>query len=98
MRAAIKQSRKGGGDRQQEEEGTKSDKEGSSIPGRSPEVLVSFCHHIPGLEEKDLNFFRLAKDKFGFEVEQLPTVSKNHIFGAKTKIVSVYLYRMWLPE
>lgn len=96
MRAAIKQSKKGGGDRQEEEE-TKSDKEGST-PGRSPEVLVSFCHHIPGLEEKDLNFFRLAKDKFGFEVEQLPTVSKNHIFGAKTKIVSVYLYRMWLPK
>ncbi len=98
MRAAIKQSKKGGRDRQEEDEEIKSDKEASSTPGRSPEVLVSFCHHIPGLEEKDLNFFRLAKDKFGFEVEQLPTVSKNHIFGARTKIVSVYLYRMWLPE
>lgn len=72
--------------KEKEEEGVTSTSTGhEGKDRRRPEVLVSFCHHIPMLEEKDLHFFTLAKEKFGFEVEQLPTVSKNHIFGLKRR-------------
>eukprot|EP00744_Colponema_vietnamica_P012271 GILI01017237.1.p1 GENE.GILI01017237.1~~GILI01017237.1.p1 ORF type:complete len:281 (+),score=29.83 GILI01017237.1:101-943(+) len=52
-------------------------------------ALVSFCHHIPGLEAQDLAFFELAKEA-QFSVEFIETQQQKHVF--RDCSVPVYLY------
>lgn len=43
-------------------------------------ALVTFTHHRPHLIKEDLHFFKLAKKKFGFNVEELGTVKHKPMF------------------
>ena len=58
-------------------------------------VLLTFSHHIPGLEADDLNFFVTARS-FGFEVIEATSVPSAHMWSEKT--VDIYIYRMRLTN
>ena len=42
--------------------------------------LVLFSHHIPNKAEKDLEFFRLAREEFGFQTSQLAKIHTGVMF------------------
>ena len=59
-------------------------------------ALVSFSHHIPGLEERDLDFFSLAQREFGLSSELLESVEFPAIFSPE-KMHRQFLYALRKP-
>mmetsp|Transcript_1112 Transcript_1112/g.1575 ORF Transcript_1112/g.1575 Transcript_1112/m.1575 type:complete len:258 (+) Transcript_1112:124-897(+) len=55
-------------------------------------ALISFSHHIPNCEQKDLHFFEIAESSsFNFKVDQVATDTMQHMFS-EHKTVQQYLY------
>ena len=56
-------------------------------------ALLSFSHHIPGLESADLNFIDLATENFGFEICSSIIRSAPHMWNSE-RIVEIYIYKL----
>lgn len=59
--------------------------------------LVSFAHHVPGCEAKDLGFFDRAAREFGLEVRHVGSASYPHMFKAGASVTQ-HLYAMTKPN
>eukprot|EP01095_Lingulamoeba_sp_RSL-Kostka_P005934 TRINITY_DN1806_c0_g1_i1.p1 TRINITY_DN1806_c0_g1~~TRINITY_DN1806_c0_g1_i1.p1 ORF type:complete len:158 (-),score=30.42 TRINITY_DN1806_c0_g1_i1:40-513(-) len=66
--------------------------------------LVSFSHHQPALKERDLNFFTIAKNDFGFNIIEKITTNEFELIHGETDHDnpntrrSVYLYVLQLTK
>ena len=58
-------------------------------------ALVSFSHHVPGLEQRDLGFFALAEES-GFRAVHVEDVPARHMWNESTS-VSMHIYRLERP-
>lgn len=56
-------------------------------------ALVSFAHHVPGCEDRDLNFFSLARDVFGFQTTKVSTTIVPAMWS-ESKKVEEYLWTL----
>uniref|UniRef100_A0A6S8BUZ9 Uncharacterized protein n=1 Tax=Aplanochytrium stocchinoi TaxID=215587 RepID=A0A6S8BUZ9_9STRA len=57
-------------------------------------ALITFSHHIPGLELQDLSFFEKAK-KMGFQSKFIKTFTGQAMWS--DKMVQLYLYSLEKP-
>ena len=58
------------------------------------EVWLTFSHHIPGCEQEDLGFFKLAQNDFSFKCNQVKTVAVPQLWSPeKTTIMFIYILR-----
>ena len=53
-------------------------------------LLVSFSHHISGLEQKDLHFFNLACDTYNFQISNIYNKVGTHMWNDKEKEIFIY--------
>lgn len=56
-------------------------------------AIVTFSHHIPGLEMADLNFFVLATEQFGFDVLTKASCLAPHMWS-EGKQVTMFTYTL----